>query len=104
MKIAIAVLAFLAFFVVCLFASNASACNIGCYEYQGICACDAKPIALTPSEETQPSDEKPRRSQQPEWQTGGVTADSPKSQAVSDDNADKAKEKADAEGKKSAGL
>lgn len=80
------------------------ACGTGCEEHQGVCACEQKPIGSSAAEEAKPSDEKPRRSQQPEWQTGEVKADTPQSQAGADANLDTAKAKADAEGKKAAGL
>jgi hypothetical protein len=64
------------------------------------------PEAYKPEQkdEPKPSEEKPRRGQQPEWATGEVGAQTPPSMTAEDERLDK--EKADAEyvGKKAAGL
>lgn len=86
------------------FQKYSMACGTGCEEHQGTCACDAKPIGLALSEEVQPSNEKPRRSQQPDWQTGTVTAAMPPSEASKDAKLDAERASADNEGKKAAGL
>lgn len=46
-------------------------CAKNCVEWQGTCACDAPSMAGT-LDSVKPSDEKPRRGQVPEWQTGEV--------------------------------
>lgn len=59
--------------LIALFAIPAAACDINCQDMgNGTCACDA------PSEKTVsvvPSDEKPRKGSQPEWEIGEVKAD-----------------------------
>lgn len=78
------------------------ACPKGTSEYEGNCAADI------PAEQAVqtfvPSNEKPRRSQQPEWQTGAVTAAMPPSEASKDAKLDAERTSADNEGKKAAGL
>ncbi len=93
----------LATVIVGLLASTSVACEKGCEEHSGVCACDARPDVEAESY-AKPSDEKPRRSQQPEWQTGEVNASLAPSKASDDAKMDQEKTKADAEGKKAAGL
>ena len=69
---------------VLLIAAPAVACDKGCEEHQGVCACEAPMEKPVPADEVQPSDERPRREQQPEWQTGEVKADMPPSEAATD--------------------
>lgn len=90
--------------IVALLSGNVMACGTGCEEHQGVCACDQKPEQLKASEETKPSDEKPRKEQQPEWATGAVTAAMPPSEASKDAKLDAERTSADNEGKKAAGL
>ena len=85
-----------------LIASLAQAtCPKNCIEWQGNCACDA-PRASVPSVE--PSNEKPRRGQQPEWETGEVKVINAPSLQSQDLAEDKANAEADFAGKKAAGL
>lgn len=89
--------------IVALFASNAMACNIGCSEYQGICACEQKPIPDT-TPPVQPSDDKPAKSGMPSWQDPSVKAAFPQSLIYEDSKADQDRAQADSEGKKAAGI
>ena len=73
-------------------------CPAGTVEYEGLCASQPAPqIDIPPPVKL--SDEKPRRSQQEEWETGEVKADPGKYSTV-----DKEKADATAEGMKAAGL
>ncbi len=97
----------IAFVVACLslpFALAFGKCPKGTEEHQGMCAALPSPEESTLAPLIPPSDEKPRRSQQPEWITGEVHADLTPSVAAQDAKQDEAKMKADAEGKKSAGV
>ena len=88
-------------FVLLSVAVPAGACRPECIAYQGLCACDQRP-EQGPS--VQPSDEKPRHNGNPAWQSGEVKAAEPKSLAEWDEAGDRAKAKANAEGKKAAGI
>lgn len=81
---------------------SALVCPTNCYEYKGDCACDA-PVHSA-KDTYQPSDEKPRKSQQPEWETGEVKAIQVPNLAAQDAEWDREKAKADLEGKQAAGL
>ena len=74
--------------------ANATACPSGCSEYNGTCACDQAPERLKPSEEIQPSNEKPPRSGLPSWQDPSVKADLPQSLIYQDAEIDALKAKA----------
>lgn len=53
---------------------SAVACDKGCVEYEGNCACDQKPAGdTTPS--VKPSDEKPPSNKMPSYQREGIKAD-----------------------------
>lgn len=80
------------------------ACDTGCFEYEGNCACDQKPEQLKPSEEIKPSDEVPPRSGMPAYQAENIKADMSSSVAAQDAKADQEKQEADLQGKKAAGL
>ena len=56
-----------------LLASSLYACPTGCVEYNGICACDAKPEAAPDA--AKPSDEKPSRNPVPAYMRESVKAD-----------------------------
>lgn len=60
-------------FVILLISSPVLACDKGCSEYEGNCACEATPEKA--AQTIQPSDEKPRQNKLPQWQTGEVNAD-----------------------------
>ncbi len=76
-------------------------CNTGCYEYNGICACDIRPISAPP---VQPSDEKPPRDKMPSYQRDGVKVIDIPSCAADDAKQDMEKAEAEAQGMKEAGL
>ena len=90
--------------VVALLASNAVACEKDCYEYQGNCACEQKPIQLSKAEEVQPSDEKPSRHPQPAYQRGDLNVSSGVDERKSAYEHDKAIDDATAQGKLAAGI
>lgn len=52
----------------------AIACDKGCFEYQGNCACDSMPERAP---DVQPSDENPPSDKMPSYQREGVHADMP---------------------------
>jgi len=87
--------------VVLAMSSVVMGCGTGCYEYQGLCACDAKTEAAPV---VKPSDEKPPHGTAPEWQTGAVKADMPQSLQDSDAKMDKEASDADHAGKRAAGI
>lgn len=78
-------------------------CDPGCEEHNGVCACEA-PTDKTQIDYVQPSDEQPSRHPEPAWQRGEVVADMPMSEAAHDILMNEARDKADAEGKRAAGL
>ena len=84
-----------------MLAVPAWSCPTGCTSIdKNTCACDAAPLTddkAAPG--VKPSDELPPRGNRPT-----VHADMPQSLIASDSDADRAKEKADQEGKKAAGL
>lgn len=79
------------------------ACDPGCEEHYGVCACDQKPVADT-TPPIQPSDEEPPKDKMPSYQREGVKADMPESLSAQDAKADMERAQADSEGKKAAGL
>lgn len=82
-----------------------ASCDKGCQDMGGVCACDApSEQAASVTDPAVVSDEKPRREQQPEWETGEVHADLSPSQRAIDELFDKQKREADAQGKKAAGI
>ncbi len=86
--------------------SAAFACGLGCTEYEGTCACDAKP-AESPAQVDQSawvSDEKPSRHPEPAYQRGEVNALMLPSLAAQDMKQDQEARQADAQGKIAAGL
>lgn len=87
---------------VALVASEAAACDKGCVDYEGTCACDA-PAEKAPSIQAV-SDEKPPEEKMPSYQRDGVHADMPPSTAAQDALSDEQKSQASSEGKKAAGL
>ena len=66
--------------IVMLFAVPAVACDPGCTEYYGNCACDQKPEQAVQT--TQPSDERPPRSAGHPWENPDIIADMPKASTV----------------------
>lgn len=90
--------------MVALIASNAVACDKGCEQHAGVCACDQKPEQLKREEEVKPSDEKPPKDKMPSYQREGIHADTPVSTAGQDAKMDAEKNTADMAGKKAAGL
>lgn len=82
---------------------NTPPCPSGWTEWEGKCAAIPNPeISSVP--EVQPSKEKPPRHPEPAWQRGDVIADTPQSLASQDAKQDAERDKADAEGKKAAGV
>jgi hypothetical protein len=79
-----------------------ASCPKNCEEHYGSCACEQPPAEIAPS--VKPSDEKPRHSQIPEWQDGGVKADTPPSCAYTNTCSDQKAIDAEKAGKKAAGL
>jgi len=77
-------------------------CLKGYTQHEGFCAADFDPIKSP--DVNYASDEKPRKEQQPLWQTGEIKADMPQSLIASDAKLDAEKMQADTEGKKNAGL
>lgn len=94
----------IAFVLACLALPILLACDKNCEEHEGVCACDAPPKDLVPVTEVKPSDEKPRREQIREWESGEVHAEIPPSQAVNDIKMDAEKARAESQGKHTAGL
>jgi hypothetical protein len=85
-----------------LVSSVYAACPEGTISHEGVCAADPSP-AKAP-EVNYASDEKPRKSQQPEWETGEVKAEMPPSLISDDQKMDLQKYDAIQTGKKAAGL
>ncbi len=79
------------------------ACDKGCENHNGVCACDQLPVADT-TPQAKPSDEKPPQDKMPSYQREGIHADMPASTAIQDAELDREKQQADFEGKKAAGL
>jgi hypothetical protein len=90
-------------FILLFISSIAMACDKGCTEYEGNCACDQKPI-IDNTPEAKPSDEKPPSDKMPSYQREGIHADMPQSKITEDAKWDAENAKADAAGKKAAGL
>lgn len=88
--------------IMLLLAAPVIACNKGCTEYEGNCACDQAPEKAVQT--FVPSEDKPSHHPQAAWERGEVKADTPPSLAASDAKLDQERAKADAEGKKDAGL
>src|SRR5437879_10826650 len=78
------------------------ACPAGCLSYEGNCACDL--VAEQAAQTYKPSNEKPRRHPEPEWQTGEVKASLPSSLAEEDAKLDRESAQAEAEGRALAGI
>lgn len=85
-----------------LLAMPAVACDKGCEDHDGVCACSAVPEQAAPT--VQPSDEKPPHNPQPESEMGNMIIDMPPSLAAQDAKLDQEKAKADAEGKRKAQI
>lgn len=85
-----------------LIATPAVACDRGCIDYQGLCACDQVPekAVYLKSDST----EEPSHHPQPAWQRGDVIADTPPSLAAQDMKLDEERRLATEEGRKRAGL
>lgn len=85
--------------------AGAVSCEKGCAEFNGLCACD-EPAYTAPSVPAPGvvSEEKPRREQIREWESGEVKADMPQSLIFKDAQLDMEKAQADAEGKRAAGI
>lgn len=82
-----------------------ASCPNGTAEYNGLCA-DMPPAYIAPSvpDPSVVSDEKPRKEQIREWESGEVKADMPTSLIFKDIELDRQIAEADAEGKKAAGI
>lgn len=80
----------------------AAPCPSNCTEWEGNCACDVAPFKAESVNVA--SDEKPRKEQQRQWETGEIKADMPVSLIHADAKLDADKVQADSEGKKAAGL
>lgn len=78
-----------------------SACGPGCFEFRDGCACDAPKEIAQP---VKPSDEKPKQSGRPSFESEGLTLDERPSLAAQDQKRDDEKVAADREGKKAAGI
>jgi len=78
------------------------ACDKGYSLYEGNCSSDQKPEQAKPVDVA--GTEKPRHSQQPEWETGEVKADTPQSLMYKDADEDREIKEAGDEGKKAAGI
>lgn len=89
--------------IIMLLAVPAVACQEDCEDMgNGVCACDLP--ANKAVQTFVPSDEKPRREQQREWEVGLVEADMPTSEAANDAKMDADRLEAELKGKKAAGL
>ncbi len=86
-----------------LMGGRAIACEKGCVEWGGNCACDAKTEAI-PAPAIPPNNEPPPRSGAPSYQAEGIHADMPPSLISKDAQWNQEKADADAQGKKSAGI
>jgi hypothetical protein len=78
------------------------ACDKGCEDHEGTCACDPSPAEQAAS--VAPSNEKPPQDKMPSYEREGIHADMPPSQTAQLEQEDKQKAQADFEGKKAAGL
>lgn len=85
-----------------LVAQSAAACNKGCEEHQGVCACDQKPDAAPDVQAA--SEEQPPKDKMPSYQREGIHADMPASTAGADARMDADRLAADQAGKKAAGV
>lgn len=94
----------IAFALVCLALPFLLACDQGCDEHYGVCACDQKPNVEPTAYLTSTSDEKPSRHPEPAWQRGEVKASEGKEERESAYKQDKAKDDANEQGKKAAGI
>lgn len=81
---------------------SVGACGKGCEEFEGVCACDQAPFKAESVNNA--SDEKPRKEQIREWESGDVKADMPQNLIASDAKQDTDRMQADADGKRSAGI
>ena len=88
--------------IVLLLGTSAMACDKGCSEYEGVCACDIAPAETAVS--VKPSDEKPPRSGMPAWQDPSIHAMTPPSLVSDDEKQDLERMNAMAAGKKAAGI
>lgn len=79
-----------------------AACGQGCTEWEGVCACDQQAFKAEPVNAA--SDEKPRKEQIREWESGEIKADMPPNLIAQDAKMDAEKANADAEGKLAAGI
>lgn len=84
------------------FTAVAVTCPENCMPYKDSCACEAKQATVPEVDYT--SDEKPRKGQQPEWETGEVKVIQVPNLAAQDAEWDREKAKADLEGKQAAGI
>lgn len=84
--------------------SYAIVCPTGCEQHGDVCACDSPSIKGKSPDENFASDEKPRREQQPEWQTGEVIADMPQSLIAKDTALDNQIAEATRQGRLAAGI
>lgn len=79
-------------------------CEKGCSEWEGVCACDAPKASSSEPEQNYASDEKPSKHPEPAYQRGEVNIVNVPNTAEEDIKIDQEKAKADAEGRKAAGL
>jgi len=93
--------------VVSLFlgASCFAACDKGCSDWEGVCACDApKATVGEPDPSSFASDEKPSKHPEPAYQRGEVHVVDVPNMAADDIKQDQERNEADIVGKKAAGI
>lgn len=85
---------------------GAVACDKGCSEYEGVCACDIKPAEVAAAVDTSVwvSDEKPSRHPEPAWQRGEVKVIDVPATGGEDAKQDLERQQADRAGKLAAGI
>jgi hypothetical protein len=64
--------------LIVLSSSLSFACDKGCEEHEGVCACEAPTEQATQADSAVPSDEKPPRNPIPAYERGDVKADMPR--------------------------
>lgn len=79
------------------------ACDRNCEEHNGVCACFGTPEVVE-TEYAKPSDEEVPQDKMPSYQREGINAANPPSLVAWDEALDRAKAKAEQEGKDAAGL
>lgn len=87
-----------------LLSSVAIACDKGCTEWEGICACDAPKASSQEPEINYASDEKPSKHPEPAYQRGEVNIVEAENMGTQDMKIDQEKAQADLDGKKAAKI